>query len=329
MRSRLVPAAVLAVGLLWSAGAAGQPRPGEAAPDFPAGAFTDGRAYRLADLRGKAVVLFFYESDCPRCKGSIPDRNAVVKEFEGRPVKFLAVAAGDPLGAAASYGLETRLQMPIFADNLGLMEARYGQKISLQNIWQIRVIGPDGRLVGSNMEKATVERALKGAAWKYDPADYHPKVRPAAEALEFGQWEAGLKLLAPLRKSGAKEVAASAGKLYDAAKAEAEGWKAEADAVAEAEPVRAHDLYARLAALFPAEAAGKAAAAPRRQLEANKAVAAELAARKAYAPLGKSLVAAVPAHRPEAARRLKAFATKHAGTPTGEQAAGLAAELER
>jgi peroxiredoxin len=329
MRSRVVLSAVVAAGLLCSAAAGQPPQPGEPAPDFPVGVFTDGKSYSLADLRGKAVVLFFFEKDCPTCKGSIPERNAVVKEFEGRPVKFVAVAAGDPFGAAVSYGLGTNLRMPIFADNLGLMEARYGQKISLQNIWQFRVIGPDGKLVGYNMDKATIERALKGAAWKFDPADYHPKVKPAAEALEFNQWETGLKLLAPLRKSGTKAVAESATKLYDAAKAEADGWKAEADAAAGSEPVKAYDLYAKLATLFPAEPAGKAAAGPKRQLESSKAVAAELAARKAFVPLQKSLLAAVPAHRPEAARQLKTFATKHTGTPTGDRAAALATELER
>ena len=113
-----------------------QPKVGNEAPDFPAGLFSDGNDYRLSDLRGRAVVLFFYESQCPRCKGSIPERNELIKAFEGKPVKFIAVAASDPLGAAAGYGRETKLQMPIFADSLGLMEARYGQQLSLNNIWQ-------------------------------------------------------------------------------------------------------------------------------------------------------------------------------------------------
>lgn len=34
---------------------------GEEAADFPPGQFTDGGSYSLADLRGKAVVLYFYE----------------------------------------------------------------------------------------------------------------------------------------------------------------------------------------------------------------------------------------------------------------------------
>ena len=38
------------------------PRVGDPAPDFT-GAADDGRSLRLADLRGRAVVLFFYPKD--------------------------------------------------------------------------------------------------------------------------------------------------------------------------------------------------------------------------------------------------------------------------
>jgi hypothetical protein len=39
----------------------GQGKVGETAPDFPPGSFTDGAAYRLSDLKGKVVVLYFFE----------------------------------------------------------------------------------------------------------------------------------------------------------------------------------------------------------------------------------------------------------------------------
>ena len=41
--------------------AAGAGKAGEQAPDFPPGEFTDGGRYSLDELRGKAVVLHFYE----------------------------------------------------------------------------------------------------------------------------------------------------------------------------------------------------------------------------------------------------------------------------
>jgi hypothetical protein len=54
---------LLACGLLLVAAAPAQAqgKVGQAAPDFPPGAFTDSGSYRLSDLRGKIVVLYFFE----------------------------------------------------------------------------------------------------------------------------------------------------------------------------------------------------------------------------------------------------------------------------
>lgn len=47
--------------LLCLTAARGAGNAGEQAADFPPGEFTDGGRYSLEDLRGKAVVLYFYE----------------------------------------------------------------------------------------------------------------------------------------------------------------------------------------------------------------------------------------------------------------------------
>ena len=67
---------------------------------------------------------------------------------------FFAVAAGDTLADAKEYVGETRMAMPAFADALSLMEARYGQQISLSNIHQTRVIDPTGKIVAYRFEEA-------------------------------------------------------------------------------------------------------------------------------------------------------------------------------
>jgi hypothetical protein len=57
-------ACLIACGLLLiAAGSAqAQGKLGEPAPDFPPGAFTDAGSYRLSDLQGKIVVLYFFEA---------------------------------------------------------------------------------------------------------------------------------------------------------------------------------------------------------------------------------------------------------------------------
>src|SRR3982751_2462046 len=102
---QLIGAMAIVLGLTGLAHAAG--KAGEQAPDFPPGLFIDGRHYSLSDLEGKAVVLFFYEQDCPTCRGLIPKRNEVVEQYRDKPVKFIAVAAGDSMNDARAYVAST------------------------------------------------------------------------------------------------------------------------------------------------------------------------------------------------------------------------------
>ena len=55
---------LLACVLLLSAAAPAQAQGqfGQAAPDFPPGPFTDSGSYRLSELRGKIIVLYFFEA---------------------------------------------------------------------------------------------------------------------------------------------------------------------------------------------------------------------------------------------------------------------------
>lgn len=308
--------------------AAAQGKFGETAPEFPPGAFSDRGRYQLNDLRGKVVVLFFYESKCPRCKGTIPERNEAVKAFKDKPVKFIAIGAGDSLAEVQSYALETGLMMPVFADSMSLMEKRYGQNISLQNIYQVRVIGPDGKVAGYDMKKETIEKALSDKVdAKYKGQGYDSRLDPIIEALEFGQYSLGVKQLATQRKSTSKAVAESANKIFATIKEEAAQWKVEADKLAEDNPIKAYDLYARITTALPGDELAKASAEPMKKLAAKKAVSQELAARKAFTPIESMLAKFTASQKQAIVQNLQKFEKKFAGTPSAEKAQALATEL--
>ena len=324
----LLAAATACALMTVSTAARAQGKHGEVAPDFPPGVFNDGNRYQLADYEGKVVVLFFYEKDCPSCRGKIPERNAVVKQYQGKPVKFFAVAAGDTLQQAKSYAGGTKLAMPVFADPLSLMERRYGQTISLNNLWQFRVIGPDGKISGYRMEPAAIDKALAKVELKYNPEEYHEKVRPAVELLEWKQYPAGVKSLRSLLKHKDKEVADSAAKLMEAVKAEAGEWMTEAEAAAGSEPVKAYDLYTKVATAFGAtDELGKKAAEAAKQLKANESVKKELDARKAYEKVMNVMAMATPKQKPDVAKLAADIAKKYPDTPTGKKAEELQKEL--
>jgi len=307
--------------------ASAQVEVGGAGPEFPPGKFTDGKQYQVSDYRGKVVVIFLYEQNCPRCRGTVPERNAVVKKFKDKPVKFFAVGAGDSLNEVESYGKATGLAMPILADPLGLMEARCGTNISLNNIWQFRVIGADGKLVGYSMDVDFLERVVSKVGWKYKDKGYDPKLAAAVEALEWNQWAEGVRLLGAYRRGTNKAAKESAEKLFAEVKTEGEAWKTEADGAVESDPVKAFDLYTKIQSVFVTDELGKSVAEPLRKLRTNKAVIAELGARRVWAQMAAQLPMLTPERKPMFAAAVADIAKKFPGTPTAEKATALAAEL--
>jgi peroxiredoxin len=290
--------------------------------------FSDGGRHKLADFEGKVLVLFLYEQDCPRCRGEIPNRNKVVEQFKDKPVKFIAVGAGDTAADVTGYVRGTKLAMAGFADNLGLMETRYGTHISLQNIWQFRVIGPDGKIVGYTMEPAEIERALSNVKWKYKDGGYDPKLNNVIDLLEWNQYAKAVPLLKSQMK--VKAVAESAAKLMEAVKAEGKAWLDAAEQAKGTDPVKAYDLYTKVSTAFAGDDLGKTADAALKGLKADKAVAAELAARKMYEGLHPAMAKAkpTPAHRASVVQYCMGISKKYPDTPTGKQAAELAKEIE-
>jgi hypothetical protein len=241
-------------------------------------------------------------------------------------VAFFAVAAGDTLADAKQYVGQTRMAMPAYADALSLMEARYGQQISLNNIHQTRVIDPTGKIVGYRFDEPTIEKALEDAKWKFMGESDDKKLAAATLLLESGRYAEGIQKLKPFLKQ--KATAESAQKLLDKVKAEVQGWVSEADECKTSDPVKAYDLYSKAAAAFnKTEEPGTTAAAGVKALAEDKAVKAELAARKAFARVNAALARASAQQKGEVAKFCHYIAKKHTGTPTAEKAKSLAEEL--
>jgi peroxiredoxin len=300
------------------------------APDFPPGTFSDGGHYSLSDFKGKLVVLFFYEKDCPRCRGEIPERNKVVDQFQDKPVVFIAVGPNDTLADVRGYINGTHLKLTTFADTLGVMEGRYGFHISLQNIYQFRYIGPDGNLIMdySILSPEVVERALAKVKWKYRDSGYDPKLNNAIMLLEYNQYKQGLQALKPYLK-GKTPAAASAQKLYDAVKEEGKQWLEEADAAKETDPAKAYDLYAKVSAAFVGDDLAKTADDNLKKLKTDKAVQDELAARQMYDALYNVMGRATARNRAELIAYCNGISNKYPKSATGQKAAQLAKDLEK
>ena len=320
----------LAAGLLLVL--ATQPAAAKQAPDFPPGVFTDGRSYSLEQLRGRVVVLFFYEQNCPSCARKIPERNKLVEQYRDQPVTFIAVAAGDSSSEASAYVRRTKLAMPVFADKLSMMEKLYGTKISLNNIYQFRVIDPEGNIAGYIMDAPTINQALakvKPAATiqAYNPDDYNEELKPVVDRLNNDKHDDALEgLRRPLRDRD-KELKASAEALHEAILTQAKGWVEQADQLVKTDPFEARKLYTKASELFPREAFAKEVRKKLTLLKSNQMIKDEASARKMYVKVLKAIDKMKPEQTPELIAYIKKISEDYPDTPTGKRCAKMAANL--
>lgn len=101
------------------------PPVGNLAPDFtlPAG---DGSQVRLADLRGKTVLLYFYpKDDTPGCTTEACSFRDAWGELQRRGVVVLGVSRDD-VKSHQKFAKKYSLPFPLLADLGGAVAQRYG-----------------------------------------------------------------------------------------------------------------------------------------------------------------------------------------------------------
>ena len=79
----------------------------------------------LESLRGKVVVLNFWQSYCPPCEREAPDLVAASKRWADRDVVFLGIDVQDLRGKAREFLERFEIRYPNVADS-GPLVGRYG-----------------------------------------------------------------------------------------------------------------------------------------------------------------------------------------------------------
>jgi peroxiredoxin len=160
------------------------------------GAWINGSPISLTALRGKSVVLYFFEEGCPRCRAKWPAVLAAAKENSSKPVLLIAVNSGTAPDKLARYVKESGIDVPVIIDLDRSLERAAGvDPVSLNNIWQARVIEPDGTLRrgdGGDIP-GTLESAAAQATWNVDPTGLPPELISTWRLVEFGNFSAAAK----------------------------------------------------------------------------------------------------------------------------------------
>jgi thiol-disulfide isomerase/thioredoxin len=98
-----------------------------------------GRTHRLADYRGKVVLVNFWATWCEPCLAEMPSIDRLRQSLAGQPFEVLAVNLGEPLGRIERFLEKMPLGFPMLRD----------RDTAAAKAWKARVV-PASFLVGSD-----------------------------------------------------------------------------------------------------------------------------------------------------------------------------------
>ena len=112
------------------------------APDFLVDSFT-GEPVRLAELRGRTIVLNFWASWCPPCRAEARTLAAAAEAYAARGVTFLGMNVWDSDADARAFLERYDVRYPNGADRNGRITVEYG----VTGLPETFLITRDGTLV--------------------------------------------------------------------------------------------------------------------------------------------------------------------------------------
>lgn len=88
----------------------------------------DGTTVRLADYKGKVVLIDFWASWCPPCKASFPALDAIYREFQGKGLQVLAVNVDERQHDAETFLAAHPHRLTVLFDPKGVAPEAFGVK---------------------------------------------------------------------------------------------------------------------------------------------------------------------------------------------------------
>ena len=160
----------------------------EAHPTVPDLPFTqiDGSQHRLADLKGKVMVINFWATSCSTCVREMPEIVATHRKFEAQGLETLAVAMQyDPPAYVMSFARTRALPFRVVMDHTGELARSFGP-VQLTPTTQALQSGNSDILAGASLnitprlsldtlvdysdQYKRLERQSMGA--RYNPSSY-------------------------------------------------------------------------------------------------------------------------------------------------------------
>jgi peroxiredoxin len=119
----------------------------------------DGASVRLADHKGKVLLINFWATWCPPCKAEIPGIMELQNQYKDKGLVILGISEDDDPPTLKTFATEWKINYPMLVgrDNDKLFDA-YGP---LYGIPTSVIVGRDGAICGRHVGPATKEEFEK------------------------------------------------------------------------------------------------------------------------------------------------------------------------
>jgi len=102
----------------------------------------DGRVHRLADYRGRVVLVNFWATWCGPCRAEMPGIERLRRSLEDEPFAVLAVNVGEDGDAIRAFADRVTMGFPLLLDREAQTARSWGARVLPMTF----VIGPQGRI---------------------------------------------------------------------------------------------------------------------------------------------------------------------------------------
>lgn len=136
-----------------------QPIPPKLAPDFSLPNYQGGGNVRLSDLKGKVVLVNFYETSCPHCQHEMGDFNRVYRELKPRGFEIVGISLDqdgllDGAQQVSTIAHRFKVTYPLLIGN-EMVADRYG---GINSVPMSFLVDRQGRLIRSFSGAVEAER---------------------------------------------------------------------------------------------------------------------------------------------------------------------------